>query len=610
MSPMAAWEWVDAGVEFGRRTNSHSPTLTFVQASGCGKSRLVREMCLTKPLIYLSCAAKGTRSYPRRSQLLESLEVNNRLSLKSVVLSTACWAEKQQCGGEDWRRLLWETQADKSHLIEPAWDEDADWLSAVMRCRQALRLAEHDTLLIVCDEARTLLPNELFRKLRREVAELRTNRRTRLAWLCLDTCGRLSNFSPTAHNDPSLRPMGGPGSQLFPPNFTFTSPLARCKCYSRLSEATTSHALGAIGRPLWWSLADFEETNRNAFVREKIMGGATVSVERLSQPVVIAALLACTSWSIVPRRILGENLVASHMAIMSFCESDRETVHLGSASEPFLAAGAVSLLFERDAWFETSLRLISDALSTGLESKGTVGELVCNMLLLFCRCKVEWRSLFEPLSVTTFMAKLWPPGLVAEAEEDEEWRHVAQDFTLAFSGTILAQRAVNSRYLHTSLLNNSIIAACDNQPLYDFVLPVVRGDSLSEETITGIPVQIKNQQSSSIQGELTDSDKRIYEAGVEVSGDSDLSLLKHGVVVGMKMKQAAFAKRSPLLLVCHFGINKTSFWFGKISDAQYLAVINPVGSSAVMSAGASEDIIRGLERVLATRITSDAVLDK
>ncbi|EZG43422.1 hypothetical protein GNI_172770 [Gregarina niphandrodes] len=29
-----------------------------------------------------------------------------------------------------------------------------------------------------------------------------------------------------------------------------------------------------------------------------------------------------------------------------------------------------------------------------------------------------------------------------------------------------------------------------------------------------------------------------------------------------------------------------------------------------MSAGASEDIIRGLERVLATRITSDAVLDK
>ncbi|EZG52128.1 hypothetical protein GNI_123110 [Gregarina niphandrodes] len=90
------------------------------------------------------------------------------------------------------------------------------------------------------------------------------------------------------------------------------------------------------------------------------------------------------------------------------------------------------------------------------------------MLLLFCRCKVEWQSLFQPLSVTTFMAKLWPPSLVAEAEEDEEWRHVAQDFTLAFSGTILAQRAVNSRYLHTSLLNNSIIAACDNQPLYDF----------------------------------------------------------------------------------------------------------------------------------------------
>lgn len=190
--------------------------------------------------------------------------------------------------------------------------------------------------IIVClDEARLLLDNNdssLLRAFRHALRELFDDYR-HLFGVLLDTASRISNFSSSVLQDPSMKEKPSPDyiGKFFPPIFALnTFDVWVYKGYTGLDFTSSNQArqqLFSLGRHLWAAFFEAGENLNSVLSLEKA---------KISQAPCFTLLSYCVSFLITDQS-MGEAYVAEHIRYTISINKDRTFAQTIQPSEPVLA---------------------------------------------------------------------------------------------------------------------------------------------------------------------------------------------------------------------------------------------------------------------------------
>jgi hypothetical protein len=134
---------------------------------------------------------------------------------------------------------------------------------------------------------------------------------------------------------------------------------------------------------------------------------------------------------------LAKHSVAYHMRLLLGLSDNGALFYTHSPSEPMLALGAISLLYDTKKHLQNSLRTLSvDLCGAGIIEKGIMGELAARTLLLVARdftatMKDQNRDLLKPVLLLHFLDKLLSKEWAGEKrpEFDTAFAHTYVNFT-------------------------------------------------------------------------------------------------------------------------------------------------------------------------------------
>ena len=355
-----------------------SPYTSIVQASGSGKSRLLREYANYTPCIYL-CLGSG-QCFPRPSEIvrdeliIETSESDRKLGERKMndVLVRLLAAAFTKAADVNWDPIKFiECQAvgldskSPDNQIEAKFKNDIKLSPAVALKRiidAAPKSAKYPTMVLILDEARGLLNEKsetvsafrIFRRAWADLAQALKGKGIQIFALLTDTTSRVANFSPSTNQDSSLRFLSNtiiePGpTRLLKPYFMVTNmDIFVQSGYPRTSdEAFAIENIVRRGRPIWYvtlaSASDSENGINTAFklARRKVSCGANLTDMKGNLYVIsMAALGMRVVLDVHSYGALAETLSSASMRCITSISESRDAVLTEYPSDPILSHAA------------------------------------------------------------------------------------------------------------------------------------------------------------------------------------------------------------------------------------------------------------------------------
>ncbi|CAE6434770.1 unnamed protein product [Rhizoctonia solani] len=226
----------------------------------------------------------------------------------------------------------------------------------------------------------------------------------RIFFIFLSTNSRIEGFDPPATHYPSERVTLG--SQLVPPFTELPFDIYDEKVLKRiesltLTEASSVKVMVSFGRPLWY--ADRKAHPKGDvfdFAVDKLAANGVV--ERKSDALLAAlGVRVGVSFDETNSYSIQSKLVESHLRVVYSIPEDRTYIHTGSPSEPVLAEAAGRFLSTQNLGGVVleGPRQLSNALTQGFLARGERGELV-GRLLVTAAHDIALENLYGELKLT------------------------------------------------------------------------------------------------------------------------------------------------------------------------------------------------------------------
>uniref|UniRef100_A0A1D1ZLT8 Serum albumin n=1 Tax=Anthurium amnicola TaxID=1678845 RepID=A0A1D1ZLT8_9ARAE len=499
---------------FANKKN-HLPYGTLFQSSGYGKTRLIEQIAMKIPTLYVCLRPKRSTGYPPATPYAP--EIFDSLG--------------QISSGEEWRFMfiLWHA-IKKLHgysLNESAenlwkWQLDYEWCNKFWKevseaSKDWKKVDQKDAnlgmdrfpftenpdnqikILLCIDEARSLIDSvqddgcTQFRLFRRAMRHIGWNG---FFVLFLDTLSKISNFTPPSSADPSAR-KDDLGFELFHPFIRLTTMdifEGKAEDLAGTSEEGQIVQLARLGRPLIYSYFDVKRKSSStevalrglvSLLQIKLFGGVNAFKDSKKKMSSIAILSVLVCLDISPQSKIASDLVASHMATCVAVSRDRERLLVRYPSEPLLAEAALSAITNNDT-LVCVLQKFNEMLKKGFVDAGPRGEVVARIILVLAvrsiQEKKEWKS--TVITVKRLMELLDPAAV-------DNLQHFV-DATVAFTHFIPITYVPKTRSLKEYYRRRCAVILKRNNPGADIMIPV----KLAEDRYSYILVQVKNYASS------------------------------------------------------------------------------------------------------------------
>ena len=383
-----------------------APYICIVQSSGYGKTRLLREVARSVPVMYVCMRPEDATGYPRRSSLAcDALFANLDASSEDSYV-TELSERLALCVQSALTKLP--SPGDKGDTTEPFFPSeqlaDIVWNFADVKNPSTSSAPETKGQLVILalDEAReTLKPavGELtqfcaIRKALRKFAEANPNQKFLVVFV--DTSSRIQNFSPSVKKEQSWRASSVDREPValklyapfilrnsFDQNFSplevqgSLSSLVNCYEYLRagrplMSMATTGSM--AVGRPSVHVL--HRELD---LLNLKLHGGQS----KRSRQGALSEMLCRLGAFVHPQHPFATEMVADHMATLLETDIERETMLVSYVAEPKLAIAAAKSWQSEALFVEELVPALQYALISGAVDQGARGELVGQIIWQF-----------------------------------------------------------------------------------------------------------------------------------------------------------------------------------------------------------------------------------
>eukprot|EP01041_Mallomonas_annulata_P010203 gene10203-21267_t len=400
-----------------------SPYIAICQASGTGKSRLVKEFAGINPVAYFSFSTGN--SYPPRTpvvidRLLGHIQTNSNIQeiFESFIISAALKVlskNKKSCSSTHKKK---KTKEKEKFWEWEYFDEKIDLSSYIKTHQQEIKKT---TAFIVIDEARCLVETarygtSLFRYFRRALKSADDKLKSiglRVFGIIMDTASSVANFTPA--DDPSAR-AGEVAVLLLPPFYLITTMncLADTSWPKSLADAFSIRRLASYGRPLIAKFLKYDskdaETPTNEddllkYMKLRILGKSShtlVDYSTITESERIAVLCSRITLNITYSSQLADSLSSKHLRLITRISKDRRLIYTITPSEPVMSEAAYKIMSDCSNK-ETFIECLHRQLYMGGVAPGFSGEIISQYLMILTRDKVVYGSeSFSLFSVRDF----------------------------------------------------------------------------------------------------------------------------------------------------------------------------------------------------------------
>lgn len=387
----------------------YAPYTTICQASGYGKSRAIELLAnRTDSLFYVHycCLRTSGSGYPNGTKYVTDLFLEHITSYQAKSMFRAyvyfllnAIVDNKYTVQEFYQ--LYSTSEKTEHTIK-----FADAIKSSLPSRrsdEALKKRVKKPLLLVFDEARSLLPNNLFDTFLLALQEMDLP----VFALFIDTSSKISNFVPEAKRDPTSR-ISSLQAILFPPIYmlpTFDafrrhSTASNIEKVDSVKKAIKFESICSFGRPLWasWlnsfaalkskpgSEVKVSERDLLSLAAQKLVGGINILHqfnEKITKIENVLAILSVRVGTIMPlQEATSHQLVSAHMATLVGVSKERASIEIAFPSEPVLALASAQYYWKSSPHVQTLIKYLTEHLRSSLIDKGAVGELAIKIALL------------------------------------------------------------------------------------------------------------------------------------------------------------------------------------------------------------------------------------
>ncbi|KAF8324209.1 uncharacterized protein EI90DRAFT_3076333 [Cantharellus anzutake] len=281
---------------------------------------------------------------------------------------------------------------------------------------------------------------------------------------------------------------------------------AKTSKISTIGHLGTLHHLAQYGRPLWRAMSPEVGDGLVDLAVWKLIAGEEFNAGSRDHVFAVLAQRICLDpvLSNAEAIELANRSVSHHMRLLAGISTENAMFFTHSPSEPILALGAASILYDPDPMASGRLpqvlrTLSQDLCHAGLIEKGLMGELAARFLLLTARdyaapSQEGHRNLRDPVPLLGFLQSLFGPII---------WDAFQESFSNAFVN--FTHWAVTRDFLPEmpprNLLPNlwargTILQCCFNQSSIDFLCPIYFGsvepeDVFDPDKLSGLVVQVK-----------------------------------------------------------------------------------------------------------------------
>ncbi|KAL1918051.1 uncharacterized protein VTP21DRAFT_3317 [Calcarisporiella thermophila] len=413
-----------------------APFIPIVQSSGYGKTRMIAELAREIHVLYICNRAPDSTGFPLASPKVEYIfrllslpsDGNSFSQIQPFAMMMIVAVQEIKARGLS-PDVFWNMQIYERSVCTEFWekiiarykgykDMESELKPILSDEEYLIKLFEkphndHEITLLCCfDEAHMLIDesknlesrdrNRMFRLWRRAIRSIKWSG---FFSVCLSTNGKIGNFFPMIENDISARQV----------RFTQFQPFIDVATTDVLvpdtfPECPTPLQLVKLGRPLFGVLVKDEN-----YILD-VVRLASAKLDRTNGQTKEGALarLAClAAVKISPRAALAEEMVADHMATALGISPDRSKVYITYASEPVLAAAALSIYPDERRWSK-DVHWLAESLSQGIADSGECGEVAARIALLRAMqkvCQAKNKSsvkiyFCEPVTVQEFLSSL------------------------------------------------------------------------------------------------------------------------------------------------------------------------------------------------------------
>ena len=510
-------------------TTHFSPYVSVVQASGYGKTRLMKETSKRLRTVYICLREQNSSGFPPRTNhacnfIYASTRVKGDAQQQEdvaqrllAIYRVAVGLELDEVGLGQFDDVSFADADTSHHHFWPAIERNLQSLKQELngqRVSMFLRrllanpvenrsVGNSDLVVIVFDEARYLLEAKLpqnfidveenmFHALQRAAIALAFEG-IQIMLVFVDTTSRVSDFPSTLHFDPSQRrstmEIERKGKRLFHPYILRDT-------FDVLRKGNTQ-----LGRLLVALLSSWDDLNLLGW---KLLMAADVT--KASHAGKLAMVLSRVAVNVSVQGHLGEQLVASHMATLVATSYEHDVLHVTYVSEPTLALAAAEMWNRPSNLSQYLLPTLCEALTKSQVSVGSVEEIAAQIVLLRANDMASKRLGFCTLQ--DFLTQLLPNGqelcngLIPPGHEEA---HVS---LLQFQQT---KTKVTAKMLKELAIRQAALVFEPNHPGADLVIPYRYG---KDET-SCILVQVKNRKQAVLSDQAMLNAETVFEDSIQ-----------------------------------------------------------------------------------------------
>ena len=523
---------LNCATNWAENSKLYAPYFALVNASGMGKSRLIKELLLEKNVGFYICLRKSNSSgYPLDSGV--PLKVFDSVTDTAAFL-LACLQKLIDYVTKDGNQCLktfvaqqfnyntittfWtDVLARKRHIMKQASrdfyaKEFRDSFDQINNLKQQFQLQEKWTIngLFIIDEARILVEEDYFQNFRIALQLLPRNPHYLSAAIVVDTMSKISHFSPTAHSDPSSR-LQDRSTYLFEPFHM----LAFVDIYAPADtdgvKVLTEEQILSVGRPLWGSYIaadNFIPADKLVnFAQEKLLGGVSLNSNFImGAPDAITILGVRCPIEVNPAAKLSEYLSSERMRFLTFISRDRSFCRTEFTSEPILVAASKRITenygLTHGIMSDSVLTYLTAYVQQGDVEAGYVGELAVRLLLLrasdLLYRNANIRTIVGNIPVNNFIKMLLNEKLRSDVSVVNFMNTKLNNAVINFNHIVKVDFLVTPKYLVTAFQRGYAFVTANNASGADLIIPMYMGSTLKEgdiidpEEMSYIVVQVKN----------------------------------------------------------------------------------------------------------------------
>eukprot|EP01041_Mallomonas_annulata_P003338 gene3338-6605_t len=504
-----------------------SPYIAICQASGMGKSRLIKEYAGINPVAYFSFSA-GSSYLPRTPVVIDALlghiRTNSHIQLIFETFIICAALKVLLIVNNDQKDVTSKSCKEVFDCQVPApvhststcsdssdhfwkWNElnnAPEFPSSYIEMQKSTSAKwKKKTAFIVLDEARCLVDeiecgSSLFRHFRRALksADIKLRRiGLRVFGIVMDTASSVADFTPV--NDPCAREVEME-VLLLPPFYTITTMncLADTSWPKSLSDAFSIRRLATYGRPLiakFLNKTDDDNPNNDnegellQYMILRILSMSKCSPDQydsMTESEKIAVLCSRITLNITNTSQLADSLSSKHLRVITRVSDNGKQIYTITPSEPVLSEAAYEIMSGCPNQ-ETFIECLHRQLYMGGIVPGFTGEIVSQYLMILTRDKaVSASNKSEPFSTFTvrdFLKAI--NNCVIEMEKDEVTSEREDkpltplppicNGIMSFNHFTEVKYTPSIRDLTTFFLRMSAVQCKTGQPGIDLIIPVL-----------------------------------------------------------------------------------------------------------------------------------------